>query len=41
MATIGFKGKAKQHQIKYRKEILKVGEGAFETHLTEADALKD
>ncbi|MCX6321512.1 MAG: hypothetical protein NTX93_06890 [Bacteroidia bacterium] len=40
MATIGFKELARRHQIKFRKEVLKVGEGAYETHLTEADALK-
>lgn len=40
MATIGFKELARRHQIKYRKEVLKVDAGAHETHLTEADALK-
>ncbi|MEI8225856.1 MAG: hypothetical protein WCG82_08000 [Bacteroidota bacterium] len=40
MATIGFKELARRHQIKYREEVLKVGGGAYETHLTEADALK-
>lgn len=40
MATLGFKGRAREHQIKFRKEVLKVDKGDFETFLNEADALK-
>lgn len=40
IAKISFKGRARWHQIKYRKEILKVGEGAHKTHLSEQDALQ-
>jgi hypothetical protein len=35
-----FKERARRHQIRFRKEILKVDQGEFETFLTEADALK-
>lgn len=38
MAPIGFKGKARQHQIKFRKEILKAVRGEQEYHLSDADA---
>jgi hypothetical protein len=38
MAPIGFKARARQHQIKFRKEILKAGRGEQEYHLSGADA---
>jgi hypothetical protein len=38
MAIIGFKGRARQHQIKFRKEILKAVRGEQEYHLSGADA---
>lgn len=37
---ISFKELARCHQIEFRKEVLKVEEGAYETHLTESDALQ-
>lgn len=39
MATIGFKRLARNHQIKFRNDVLKVEHGDFETFLTSADAL--
>lgn len=38
MATIGFKERAKRHQIKFREDVLKVGYDGFETILTDSDA---
>ena len=40
MATLGFKERARRHQIKFREEVLKVGYNGFETILTDADAQK-
>lgn len=40
MAPIGFKERARQHQIKFREEILKAGKGEQEYHLSYADALR-
>jgi hypothetical protein len=40
MAVIGFKERARRHQIKFREEVLKVGYDGFETILTDADAQK-
>jgi hypothetical protein len=38
LATLGFKERAKLHQIKFRKEVLGVGYNDYETILTDADA---
>jgi hypothetical protein len=40
MASIGFKERARLHQIKFREDVLKVGYDGFETILTDADAQK-
>jgi len=40
MGIIGFKERAKRHQIKFREDVLKVGYDGFETILTDADAQK-
>lgn len=40
MALIGFKERARRHQIKFREEILKAGKGEQEYHLSDADALR-
>jgi hypothetical protein len=40
MAAIGFKERAKWHQIKFRKEVLGVGYNDFETILNDLDAQK-
>ena len=40
MAPIGFKERARRHQIKFREEILKAGKGEQEYHLSDADALR-
>jgi len=40
MASIGFKERARRHQIKFREEILKAGKGEQEYHLSDADALR-
>jgi hypothetical protein len=40
MAAIGFKERAKWHQIKFREEVLKVGYNGFETILNDLDAQK-
>ena len=40
MGIIGFKERAKRHQIKFREEVLKVGYDGFETILTDAAAQK-
>jgi hypothetical protein len=36
--SFGFKWRAKQHQVKYRENVLKVGYDSFETILTDSDA---
>ena len=38
MAAIGFKQRAKRHQIKFRENVLKVGYNEFETILKDEDA---
>lgn len=38
MVVIGFKERAKRHQIKFREDVLKVGYDGFETILNDADA---
>jgi hypothetical protein len=38
MAEISFKEQARQHQIKYREEVLKVGYAENETILKDEDA---
>jgi len=40
MAAIGFKERAKWHQIKFRENVLGVGFNSFETILNDADAKK-
>lgn len=40
MTTIGFKEHARQHQIKFRNNILNTGHGKYETFLTDEDAEK-
>jgi hypothetical protein len=40
MGIMGFKERARRHQIKFREEVLKVGYDGFETILTDADAQK-
>jgi hypothetical protein len=38
MAVIGFKERAKRHQIKFREEVLRVGYDRYETILNDVDA---
>jgi hypothetical protein len=40
MAPIGFKERARRHQIKFREEILRAGKGEQEYYLSDADALR-
>jgi hypothetical protein len=40
MAEIGFKGRARRHQISFRENILRVGHGDHKTFLTEEDAIR-
>lgn len=40
MAILGFKERARRHQIKFREEVLKVGYNGFETILNDTDAQK-
>lgn len=40
MGTIGFKERARRHQINFREDILKAGKGEKEYHLSDADALR-